>query len=642
MCGIFGQITKNVSNLSIPEVHLLGVYNIERGKSSCGLSYDGDVLVGLDKDKLYSDFIKKRPIKPKKYPTIFGHTRQASVGGVNIFNVHPFGFGKLDNGDYEFIACHNGTLKNHKELADKYDVDTKEEYINNLGNKESRDKIDSEILLEILWKTKSYKVLSEYIGGAALAWTWIGEPNKMYLWSGASKEYPSLEKITEERPLCIFQRSKNCTFFSSMEESLFAVGGTEDTVHQIQHNTVYCITDGDFKNAEMMIVSRRNASQNESYTYKSQTANFTTRDQDYYNGINESISKRNAYINKNSESLVDKYIRQEVNIHKEQPVVPHNVRGGKVYFQGLRYQRNGHRIHGIFTYIPKFGFYELGISLKDAENTIKANTGVRFVNGVFDKTCKDKDLGIVPFRLHNKPPLFFFIQGAMVKTFSDYTRLCNQIKCSTSKDVAVVPLSHCTKHPITSITQFGTTTNQGVYFNGTPANGTFCPLGSERIYTFEKGNLVGFKIREDFNITFKKPEEKPVIQLPINMNNFGDNVNFDILGKSKKNIELLEAENTRKEDEALFTQQSDDALIETMIEERDYELTDTTEEDMNNEDTNQMIDQLVDEELVDPILKLNKLRGDLEQFSGNKKAEKWIKLIAEINAMLTTCTVVDK
>jgi len=275
MCGIFGQSTNKPENLDVNAVHILGIYNIERGKMSCGLSWDGDVQYGLGFDKLYTDFIVDREIKPTKIPIMIGHTRQPSYGmAITEENAHPFGFGTSKNKEgYEMIFCHNGTLKNHKELAKKYNIDLSEKVqrMSHGGHsyESTRDKIDSEILGEILYRTKKFHVLSEYIGAAALAWTWIDEPNKLYLWSGASKQTQGSLLITEveERPMNVYCKNENTMFFSSLSDSLTVLGASKKDDLQIDYNTVYIITDGDFANAEKHKVSRLQAGQNESVTY---------------------------------------------------------------------------------------------------------------------------------------------------------------------------------------------------------------------------------------------------------------------------------------------------------------------------------------------------------------------------------------
>jgi len=189
-CGIFGQFTKNINAISVPEFNILGIYNIVRGKNSCGVTFDGDIHHGINSDKLYIDFIKNRNLKPKLFPSIIGHTRQASPGNViSLDNSHPFGFGQLpNNGGYAFVGVHNGTLKNHEDLAANYNIEVKVPGAFTTPYN-TRTKIDSEILLEIIYQEQNFKVLSEYVGAAALVWQWTEQPNKVYLFSGASRDW---------------------------------------------------------------------------------------------------------------------------------------------------------------------------------------------------------------------------------------------------------------------------------------------------------------------------------------------------------------------------------------------------------------------------------------------------------------------
>ena len=158
-CGIFGWLGKDPKKFNKDKFDKLGIFNVDRGKSSCGISYDGDVFIGLNSRKLYYDFIVDEKIKPVKFPIVIGHTRQASGGTtVNIHNAHPFAFGK--NGEYEFIGCHNGTLYNKEELAEIYKINTKDEITvwNNVTKEletDTRSKIDSEILLESIYTSKN-------------------------------------------------------------------------------------------------------------------------------------------------------------------------------------------------------------------------------------------------------------------------------------------------------------------------------------------------------------------------------------------------------------------------------------------------------------------------------------------------------
>lgn len=627
MCGIFGQITKSVNSLCVPEVNILGMLNVERGKNSCGLTYDGEIFLGLDKDKIYTDFIKKRNIKPKQYPTIFGHTRQSSSGAINAFNAHPFGFGTLPNGEYEFIGCHNGTLKNPLELAKKYGVDIDEDYINEYNYPAVRRKIDSEILLEILYKTKSYKVLSEYIGGAALAWTWIGEPNKMYLWSGASKLWEHSKDKEEERPLCVYQKSKNNTYFSSLEESLYALGGTEANVCQIDYNTVYVITDGDFKNADKLPVSRTKVGQNEFYTPKTTTnrnfayGNHTDDetwdgyDPSYHGRVNTQFSSVRKHTPSANTSIIS--------IHKEPHFVEVPKRYGKIYFHKLRYWRNGHVINGIYTDIKGYGLYEIGKTIVDAKNTISSNTGVKFVNGMFDKLCKEKDKGIVPFKLGSKPAMFYIVQGVMVKTLEDYVTLSRQadILAKNQPFLGTIEMSYCSKHPVINISsgsEYQSSDHlQNIWFEGALFTGTICPFGSERIYEIQGGNLKNYKVRKDISMNVVKNNSETVIVLPENIKN---TFNVQILDEAIKNIEKFESEYEKNE-----------SLDESVM----------TTEDLNK-DVDEMLMEMINEEFTNPIMHFNRLKDSLKEYLPNPIAKETISIIDSFNKVLTTFLVEPK
>ena len=118
MCGIFGMTTNSPRKINEGYVKILGIYNESRGKNSCGITYDGEIYYGVDKDALVSNFFKGRTFKPKEFSYIFGHTRQSSVGIVNRYNAHPFGYGENNiNQGYETCLVHNGTLLNYEELA---------------------------------------------------------------------------------------------------------------------------------------------------------------------------------------------------------------------------------------------------------------------------------------------------------------------------------------------------------------------------------------------------------------------------------------------------------------------------------------------------------------------------------------------
>src|SRR5690606_24935912 len=105
-CGIFGWSGRNPASFDFTKYNLLGIMNEQRGKHSCGVTIDGEIYIGVDKNKVYRDFILSTPLeKPVKYPVVIGHTRHATIGVLNEANAHPFGFGNInDNNDYKFIG----------------------------------------------------------------------------------------------------------------------------------------------------------------------------------------------------------------------------------------------------------------------------------------------------------------------------------------------------------------------------------------------------------------------------------------------------------------------------------------------------------------------------------------------------------
>lgn len=593
-CGIFGQATNAVKNLDVNAVHILGIYNIERGKMSCGLSWDGDVQYGLGLDKLYTDFIVDREIKPVKTPIIIGHTRQPSYGfAITEDNAHPFGFGTSNDGEgYEMIFCHNGTLKNHKELAKKYDIDLTEKItkISHGGHEyeSTRDKIDSEILGEILYKTKTFHVLSEYIGAAALAWTWIDEPNKLYLWSGASKQTKGSTIVTEleERPMNVYCKSKNNMFFSSLDEPLNILGASKKDDLQIDYNTVYIITNGDFAKAEKHKVSRLQAGQNEEIVYTTRTRYFGNEycDWENYEDVRE--------INKNARVATDIETNNSLmtNLHNDIPIYSISYYKDKVYSKSLRYWENGSLINGIYVYIKDWGFKFTGIDTVTTNAFIKNVKGLTFnyVTGVFNYNILSTN-GIVPFPKEvNNIQLHYFINGVLLKTLEDYNRariLKNQLK-QPAKYIDYQILSYISKHPI--IDMDVTEKISIAMFEGQPFTGNITELGFEKIYYFSNGILTKWVKREDL-VSIK---ETPVIILPA----VTESSKFDkeLFNNSCKAIETFEKnikiEDVAKEleDEKFIIEMIADSferhseeVSETIIELSDWKDNDIVKEALN-------------------------------------------------------------
>lgn len=532
-CGIYAWAGKDVKQFNPDKFNILGIFNIERGKDSCGITYDGEIYTGIGKDKLYSDFILEREIKPVKYPVVIGHTRQASWGNtVNAQNAHPFGFGNNKDG-FEFLGVHNGTLYNDGVLAKKYNVETREEKItiNAHGTKtyEYRSKIDSEILLEIIYNSKNFDVLAEYNGGAALVFTNTNEPNVIYVWKGASKDYNyAAQPVKEERPLCYYKENKNSLYISSLANSLLAIGGKlNKTVFTFNENTIYKITDGDISNAIQIKIDREGATQKKEVltTTYGHTSSIKPRSKDYYDSFDHRAyddcwewdenlgdyklitpTPRTIIPNPNIIGNTNNKVISTVkvpNIYTELLLHNQNEYGGRTYFNKLRFWKNGHLLSGIYTFIKGYGYYRL-----DEENVEKANSalislvGVPFIDKYFNfsltkegidishpeiqKTIPFKTLDDCNFNIH------YFIQGVKIENSLDFKITYNQNRnmIISNKNIDFIVLSEIATHPIIDLNVTSKSTDyQGITFRSKLVTDTISPLGSEKRYIIENGNL---------------------------------------------------------------------------------------------------------------------------------------------------------
>jgi predicted glutamine amidotransferase len=638
-CGIFAQATKLPSSISTSEFNILGIYNVERGKNSCGVTFDGEIHHGVNQDKLYTDFIKNRNLKPKHFPTIIGHTRQASAGhAISLSNAHPFGFGELEhNRGYAFVGVHNGTLKNHKELAEKYNIELKE--IDNYSTPVStRDKIDSEVLLEILYKEQNFRVLSDYVGTAALVWSYTAAPNKIYLFSGASKEYDYMHsKVELERPLCVYLKSKNNMFVSSLLDSLQAIGADDKNSFQIENNVVYCVTDGNFKEAQTWKISREKIIQNQTYTnYKAPTnlnQNFSHCDERFYDndGYNDSVNYNNARANKRNEYVQNfPSLRSEndLNIHNEKTIKDTSDYGSRIYFNKFRYYSNGHSINGIYTYIKNFGFKHISQTISNADKEIEWYKGL-FFNAEKNSfnAVKTESTDFIPYKNGSKnPAYFYFVEGVMMKSAVDYSVMHHKKAILKAGEyLSFRELSYVSKHPVINITKGNdkTSAESKILFNGEPANtlnGGVCYLGGEKIYSIEKGILTKIVIREDVKFPFIK-KEASVIQLPISFAKENP-----IIKKAINNILTIEETITVKENEIEKKEvlaQNDEAFLKSLHDSGSTEIN-------NNKETDDFILELIGESLTEPVQEIIDLKKSLQDYRENEKAQECIVILEQI------------
>lgn len=515
-CGIFAWAGKKHTGFDRSKFDILGIMNETRGVDSCGYTVDGEIYTGTGTKKVYRDFIAQtQRLTPEQIPVVIGHTRWSTVGAHTPENAHPFGFGSSEDGEkYEFIGVHNGTLLNHMTLAKDYGVETTV----TKADKTVRTKIDSEILLETIYKSKNFKVLSEYNGAAALIFYNTLEPNVMYCYHGMSKKYSMEKEPSEERPLFYYQESKNSVYISSLEESLFAIGGTEKNVFNFEYNTVYKIKDGDVSKAEKFKVSRANRTQKSNYgNYGSNTPNSRRytgygsgwEEYDDYPSQQQSLplgsGKEKSEGAKEIKATKEEGKTAVKNIYDEPLVLSLNNYKNRVVFNKLRYWQNGKRIEGFYTFVDGWGFIKLGDKLKEAQDRFWFYTNTFFLKGEFiEDTAKISDeewqVTTMPFSHTDRnpiinPPIFPFYDGIRVKSPMDLDACIRMGRDGRGFDP--VGLSMCSEHPVIDLTYKARPEGaQNIYLAGKPFTGNIAPLGSEYIYHIKSGNLTHLEKRK--------------------------------------------------------------------------------------------------------------------------------------------------
>lgn len=238
-CGIFGAVAKKSKKINLHKVKILGLYNQTRGKDSCGYFYNGTLKKNANAESLWSNFIEKNIIdEPNVTNNVFiGHCRQKSTGKVDKESAHPFEI------DEKLIIAHNGTLQNHFELCNKYNIDHKD------------ISVDSEALGKLIVE-RGFDILNEYRGYAALLMHKLDDPNTLYVYHGESKEWVNAKEMQEERPLFLME-TPEAIYFSSMDSALLAIR-TDEKQHpaRLKCNKVYRIHEGVFDYDNSFEVSR--------------------------------------------------------------------------------------------------------------------------------------------------------------------------------------------------------------------------------------------------------------------------------------------------------------------------------------------------------------------------------------------------
>jgi predicted glutamine amidotransferase len=529
MCGLLGHLGNKKNPVKLDKFNILGILNEERGRHSCGVTMDGEILKGIDSLKVYRDFVAFYDLLPPKYTTgMIGHTRHATFGVHSEENAHPFGFGSLDSSSstapiFEFVGVHNGTLLNHTKLADTGNIKlTKSiEEVNEsiiAGQKvkttktKSVSKIDSEVLLERIYKDKNYSVLSEYNGAAALIWQDLNKPNTMFFYHGKSAKSEFDDEIVEERPLYYWKENKNSMYVSSIIDSLYIIGGNEESIGEFTHNVVYEVKDGDIAKAKKTSINRVENWKTKGYAPINSIPGFGDKygSKGYGNSSKFQGWKKDKTAYKIATSSPKMGTSAQLQLNLEVPIdkgllaetfdFDPNQNNGLTMCKQLRYWRNGHLANGMYIYVNGNGFYFLGFNQKAAMERIKNLAGHYFWNGEFHSVLPTRPefipscqpIDIKQGKINAMSYLHYIYDGIRMKTYTDWQAAQENSKGSRIKfDIISLSISAC--HPVIDLEVDVDKRTAGAYYGGTLADTTYSFLGSSKLYKFKTGQIKDIK-----------------------------------------------------------------------------------------------------------------------------------------------------
>lgn len=218
MCGLIGYSGKDPMN--VRWIELLILWNsLERGEDATGIfSPKNGLKKSLTKGSHYVLYPKNQ-LLPDKY--FIGHVRAGTVGDkTEVKNAHPFERGN-------FILAHNGTLHNHWDLLEKYNL-TRADY-----------SVDSDALTGCINANGEIApVIKEIAGAAALLIHDKRTPTILNVFRKSGTTYT-------ERPLYRGHDKNGNMYISSLSEPLFWIGLLD--VKPFKEDTLYTIENGEVK-----------------------------------------------------------------------------------------------------------------------------------------------------------------------------------------------------------------------------------------------------------------------------------------------------------------------------------------------------------------------------------------------------------
>lgn len=460
MCGLFGFSGKKGKAVNHLKLMLLGLYNESRGTDSCGYYYSGNIEKGTGMQSDWGDFIAKNKLTPGDLDVkvFMGHTRKATNGTWSYENAHPH----VINDNY--VQTHNGIIKEIWPLCNKYDVP-------HIGIN-----VDSIGLARLIEKMGPKVILDEYVGVAALAFTYKKMPESLFLYHGKSKEKKYGEPISE-RPMYYLKQPEGI-YYSSLCSSLDAINVNPGKyiVHMLPHNKVYEVVNGEFTENTIEIDREENniIFEKPVTTYNS-AAPFVKPDSPYkMPPVQQTLLPAG---NKVSNIKYEEPNDNDMIVNETFPEAWDLKVINSVYYHRGRY----------------YNMYEFQVNPQE-KPVIRCGQldGEYVINrkGIIlpNKTASSA--------LNGDEGVFYFIGGIMIKSRQDFYTLRDKW-CSGLTEDSFRVMSNYSKYPIIQIKSATGVGKTLWYWDGVKVNSeTFSPKFSNKSYKIKKGKTVQIIVRD--------------------------------------------------------------------------------------------------------------------------------------------------
>lgn len=543
-CGLIGFVPKKKQEGNLNWLKLIMSYNTIRGTDSCGIFINNSVIKGIDKRADIRVLLANTALNYDdncKNKVVIAHTRKSTRGGNTLNNCHPF---EVSNGKKTLILAHNGTISNIYDLAKKYDI--------------SHDGlfVDSHILAKIILE-KGYDVLNHYQGGAALLFTYSDEPNVLYVFKGASRQYSTQKEEEEERPLNFVENHEGY-YISSLWEPLDACTNQEEISYTFNENELTRIENGKFE-----VIYKADRSQVNIYkapvhvpAKKDETVGGASTNKSFSNEVILSLVKNTKIIVKTSdiydECTTGMYVR--------------NIMRDSIYYMGGRYYsfNNRNLTEGNLDFSKPYCPSD-GIEKYLLRGSVACKVLSKYIFEVFDS----KHSNHWP---QQSVSMFYFYEGVLINPLKEmaFKKIEENLNKERNPLAKLNKLSNYSKYPITFLYSESKPlkpTTIRYYLNNKLADpGEFQPLFSGRKYKIgKKGFLKSIDsfIDKDpimINGTFPSTIILPTVETEV-LNNYDATTLFHEITTKINNIfvdykiERYSGQNTNAESELILEEE---------------------------------------------------------------------------------------